>query len=349
MTNARDLIPDPLDPDLVDRYLAGEASADEVARIEAHRAAHPQWAATVDALRDAVAHPTGARWDDDAAWTRLRSRIDVGQPAADAPRLASAIRPHERRAWPRWLAAAAALVAVGAGTYVTLGSRHRDSSSDVAFANEIVTPNGARQTITLGDGSRVTLNAGSRLRWAADFGARTRDVYLDGEAYFAVTHDATRPFRVHARGAVAHDLGTRFTVRAYDELAQIEVVVAEGSVSLRHDRANADSAILGTGQLGRLGESGRPTVESSVAVDRWTAWTNGSLVLEGLTVAEALPQLERWYDATIVVADPQLATRRVSARFHDETLPQMLDALTLALGAKWQQSGRTITLTSARP
>ena len=138
-------------------------------------------------------------------------------------------------------------------------------------------------------------------------------------------------------------------MRAYDELAQIEVVVAEGSVSLRHDRANADSAILGTGQLGRLGESGRPTVESSVAVDRWTAWTNGSLVLEGLTVAEALPQLERWYDATIVVADPQLATRRVSARFHDETLPQMLDALTLALGAKWQQSGRTITLTSARP
>lgn len=347
MTNARDPLPDPLEPDLIDRYLAGDVSADEVARIDAHRATHPHWAATVDALRDAVAQPASARWDDDAAWARLRSRIEAS-PANTAPRVVAAIRPQHRRSWTRWVAAAAALIAVGAGTYVTLGSGRRDAQ-DVTFANEIVTPNGARQTITLGDGSRVTLNAGSRLRWAADFGVRTRDVHLDGEAYFAVAHDATRPFRVHARGVVAHDLGTRFTVRAYDELAQIEVVVAEGSVSLRHDRADADSAILATGQLGRLGQSGRPTVESNVAVDRWTAWTNGSLVLEGLTVAEALPQLERWYDATIIVADPRLAARRVSARFHDETLPQMLDALTLALGAKWQQSGRTITLTPARP
>jgi ferric-dicitrate binding protein FerR (iron transport regulator) len=199
----------------------------------------------------------------------------------------------------------------------------------------------------LGDGSRATLNAGSRLRWANDFGARTRDVYLDGEAYFTVTHDASRPFRVHARGAVAHDLGTRFTVRAYAELPHVEVVVAEGSVSLRHDRDAADSAILQTGQLGRLGASGAPTIESNVAVDRWTAWTGGALVLEGLTLADALPQLERWYDVRFVLADSALARRRVQARFHDEPLPQVLDALSLALGARWQQSGRTVTIIPA--
>ena len=78
-----------------------------------------------------------------------------------------------------------------------------------------------------------------------------------------------------------------------------------------------------------------------------TAWTGGSLVLEGLTLTDALPQLERWYDVTITVADSSLARRRVQARFHDETLPQVLDALSLALGAQWQQSGRTITLTPA--
>jgi transmembrane sensor len=211
---------------------------------------------------------------------------------------------------------------------------------------EMVTPNGARSTFTLDDGSRVTLNAGSRLQWAADFGARARDVYLQGEAYFAVTHDAARPFRVHARGAVAHDLGTRFTVRAYPELPRVEVVVAEGSVSLRRNRGETrDSAILAAGQLGRIGDTGPPTIESNVAVERWTAWTGGSLVLDGLTLAEALPQLDRWYDARIVVVDSALARRRVTARFHDETLPQMLDALTLALGARWRQSGRSITLT----
>jgi transmembrane sensor len=338
-------MPDPFEPELIDRYLADDASAAEVARIDAYRAAHPEWGATLDALRDAVAHPTSRDWDDAAAWSRLQSRIGA-ENGSRRPTLSSSELPTPKP-FARWAIAAAALIAVGTATWGFV--RSHASTAEPTFANEIVTPNGARQTITLGDGSRVTLNAGSRLRWATDFAARTRDVYLDGEAFFVVTHDPTRPFRVHARGAVAHDLGTRFTVRAYDELAQIEVVVAEGSVSLRHDRPDADSAILATGQLGRLGASGSPSVESNVAVDRWTAWTSGSLVLEGMTLAEALPQLERWYDAQITIADPRLAARRVSARFHDETLPQMLDALTLALGAKWQQSGRSITLSSSTP
>ena len=81
--------------------------------------------------------------------------------------------------------------------------------------------------------ARVTLNAGSRLRWRADYGARTREVQLEGEGYFEVRHDGARPFRVHAPGAVAEDLGTRFTVRAYPEGSGVEVAVAEGRVALR--------------------------------------------------------------------------------------------------------------------
>jgi ferric-dicitrate binding protein FerR (iron transport regulator) len=294
--------------------------------------------ALIDALRDRDTSPH-ERWNEDAAWTRLRSRLET-EPA---------IRPAQPvRRSRRWIAIAAGVViTVGAAAYAALVSR--SVATPETFAHEVVTPNGARQTLTLDDGSRVTLNAGSRLRWRADFGGRSRDVFLDGEAYFAVTHDASRPFRVHARGAVAHDLGTRFTVRAYRELPHIEVVVAEGSVSIRRDAAAADSAILVTGQLGRLGDTGSPTVESNVSLERWTAWTNGSLVLDGLTLAEAVPQLERWYDATIVLSDPALASRRVTARFHDETLSQMLDALTLALGATWRQSGRSITIAPVKP
>src|SRR6186713_634309 len=139
MTNARDPLPaDPIRPELVDRYLAGEATADEVARIDAYRAAHPHWTATVDALRDTVATPASARYDEDAAWARLRSRIDANHADARLPHIGSAIRPHDRRSWPRWLAAAAALIAVGVGTYITIGSRQRDTAHQTAFANEIV-------------------------------------------------------------------------------------------------------------------------------------------------------------------------------------------------------------------
>jgi transmembrane sensor len=337
-------MPEPLDWQLIDRYLAGEATPSEVADVRTRVADDPAWAEALDMLRADFATQPSRQWDASQAWSRMRPRLtsDHDATAIGSRRLRD---PAPVPTATRWRIAASPLVVAGSlATWQVMARRRPPVPNATVAANEIVTPNGARNTVTLGDGSRVSLNAGSRLRWAPDFGARTRDVYLDGEAYFVVTHDATRPFRVHTRDAVAHDLGTRFTVRAYPEQPHVEVVVAEGAVSLRHDRAAADSAVVSAGQLGRLGKSGPPTVESNVPVERWTAWTNGSLVLEGLTLAEAIPQLERWYDTTIVVADPRLAQRRVSARFHDETLPQMLDALSLALGARWQQSGRSITL-----
>ena len=341
----------PQDWHLIDRYLAGEASPDEIAAIEARRLHDPKWAATVDLLRAEFAPRDTPVQDADLAWARLQSRIattPTTTPCLDGPRATPANRrvPGPASATP-WLRVAAAVVIVAGSltTWRLLSTNHTtEAPNKTATTNDIGTPNGTRRTITLGDGSQVTLNAGSRLRWS-DSGLGPRDVYLDGEAYFSVTHDPVRPFRVHARGAVAHDLGTRFTVRAYPELTHVEVVVAEGSVSLRHDRpASSDSAVLTTGQLGRLGDSGPPTVDSNVAVERWTAWTGGWLILDGLTLADAIPQIERRYDVTIAVPDSALATRRIASRFHDETLTQALDALTLALGARWHQSGRTVTL-----
>lgn len=347
-------MPEPLDPRIIDRYLAGEASPSDLDALRAHRERDPAWAAAIDALRaanasDGRANTTGTppTWDTDAAWSRLESRIGAGK-RPDVRSIGRAVPGRRFPAARYWLLAAGLVVTAGALAWRMLARRPAGGASQTLAMREVVTPNGARNTFTLDDGSRVTLNAGSRLRWAQDFGARTRDVHLEGEAYFVVTHDGTRPFRVHARGGVAHDLGTRFTVRAYPELSQIEVAVAEGAVSLRRDSVAAtDSAIVRAGQLGRLAESGAPVVDPNVAMDRWTAWTSGSLVLDGLTLAEAVPQLERWYDAKIVIADPRLANRRVSARFNDEALPQMLDALTLALGARWRQSGRSITLSPA--
>ena len=344
---------DPQDWHLIDRYLAGEATAEEIAAIEARRLHDPAWARTLDVLRTEFAPHRTTPLEVDLAWARLRSRVDATHTRSTRLDETPAATSH-RRLSPlatSWFRIAAALV-ITAGLLATwrLVAARRNTTPGIepgptaAFANDVRTPNGTRQTITLGDGSQVTLNAGSRLRWS-DAGSGPRDIYLDGEAYFSVTHDPGRPFSVHARSAVAHDLGTRFTVRAYPELTQVEVVVAEGSVSLRRDRvAASDSAILTVGQLGRLGESGPLTVESNVAIERWTAWTGGWLILDGLTLADAIPQLQRRYDVTIAVPDSALAARRITTRFHDETLPQVLDALTLALSARWQQSGRTVTL-----
>jgi len=337
-------MPDPSDWQLIDRYLAGEASPDEIATLHARARSDPAWAQALDMMRADFTTARTTPRDTDLAWSRLQSRlaaesINVARPIARAP---SASTPLNKTPWLRM----AAVILVAAGAFAIWQARSATRSGPLGNEDMFAetTPNGSRRTITLSDGSQVTLNAGSTLRWPRTFGNDARDVYLEGEAFFSVTHDATAPFRVHARNTVAHDLGTRFIVRAYPELAAVEVAVTDGAVSLRHDRASSDSAILRAGQLGRLEASGTPTVESNVPLDRWTAWTGGSLVLDGLTLADAIPQLERWYDVTITVPDSALGRRRIIARFRDETLPQMLDALTLALGARHQQSGRAVTL-----
>ena len=151
-------MPDQLDPQIIDRYLAGDASHDERARVEAQRIADPTWAATIDAIADAVrARPTRP-WDVDASWSKLQ----LEKPRSSKIRVA-------------WLAAAGVLLAVGVTTW-RVARNETAVATPTIFAHEIVTPNGARQTFTLDDGSRVTLNAGSRLRWAKDFGVGARDV-----------------------------------------------------------------------------------------------------------------------------------------------------------------------------
>jgi transmembrane sensor len=110
-----------------------------------------------------------------------------------------------------------------------------------------------------------------------------------------------------------------------------------------------DSVMLQPGQLGRLSAFDRPIVVSSVDVAAYTGWTSGTLVLENRTLGDAIPQLERWFDVDIVVADPAIASRRVFVRFRDETVEQAFDALSFALGARYERAGRVITLHFAAP
>jgi transmembrane sensor len=340
---------DSLDWKILDRYLAGEASLAEEQAVQAWIDAAPARGELVQALR-ARGNGAGNGWDVDAAWKRVSPTVSA--PAAPshaaqpvAPHAPGAIvePPRRLRSNAFRIAAGFLLVAGSLAAWQLLTPRGSSGGATVAMS-EVVTPNGSRSNITLYDGTRVTLNAGSRLRYPTAAGRGARDLYLVGEGYFEVTHDAAHPFRVHAGGGLAEDLGTRFTVRAYPEMARVEVVVAEGKVSLRRDRDTGGVAVLGPGQLGRLAGDGAPVIESNVDLDRYLGWTGGALVLERITLADALPQLERRYDVRIVLADAALGRRQLSTRLRDETLTQALDALSLALGVRYERAGRTITL-----
>lgn len=333
----------PFNPTLIDRVLSGDANEDERALVEAWATADPRHGVLLDALRAQFAASSGEA-DTDAAWRALRAKMAVpaGVRSLDAKRREKIAAAVPKRSWgiPLRIAAGLLLVA-GSATLWQLRFASIESPQQSLSA-----PAGETRVATLSDGTRMTLAPGSRAHWRRDLEGKNREVYLEGEGYFDVVHDSSRPFRVRARNAVVEDVGTRFVVRAWPELTEPEVAVEEGIVLLADSVGAARGASLTAGQFGRLKSDGQVTI---TAVPEGTfAWLRQELVFNDAPLSVALPSLGRWYDVDLR-ADSSLAGRQLSARFTAQPLPQILDALTLALDARVVRSGRVITLVKRTP
>lgn len=376
----------PIDDDLLARYVAGECSQEEVASVL-------QWAGTdaereariarARALSDAV-ESLDARWDVDRAWARAQSvmrstepetRLNQAAPSLDDPDLdlePVAVFPGPRVRWrattrptrtPAFAAAACLVLVAGIAAWRVLDARHAFTSSP----ESIVTGPRQRVSVQLRDGSHVILGPESHLVETAQFGTGTREVTLEGAAYFDVVHDPARPFVVIARNLRIRDLGTRFAVDAYAKNPSVpnssngtftRVAVAAGSVALEPvgrdtmrrapsteaGPATAASIVLGAGSVGRMDPDGRISVDRPTNLSQYVSWTSGTLTLDDVPLSEAVGRLEHWYGVTIELADPALACRHITAAFHDEPLTDALDELGLALHLRHIESGGSVML-----
>ena len=299
---------------LLERYLAGEASAREAEIVRAwlaEDAAHAQLLADLRLIKH-VANDTPPPTNVDAAWMQVVKTLGLRR----KPRVL-------RRLLMVALAAAAVLIAViGGGRVLRRAPQWK----------EYATAPAQRMVIRLQDGTQVTIAPKSRVRYTADFGRAHRDLYLDGEAYFQVAPDSQRPLRVHTSGSVTEDLGTAFVVTAYADQRTTEVVVTEGRVSLSRAETTSRAVVLGLRDLGRLDASGPATVRRGVDVDRYLAWTKGVLAFDGTPLSEVMPALERWYNVEIRLSDSALAARRLTATFQNEPIDLVLKRIALTLG-----------------
>jgi ferric-dicitrate binding protein FerR (iron transport regulator) len=345
-----------MDWELLDRYLSGEASPDERERIEAWLAEDPEHWAQLAALRDAIAKGAlseSAIQDAKAeVWARLEREVgrpgQVGagrrRPQEGRPR---DFAPSSRRPWltAAQLAAALFLALLGGSAIGVLLFRWRVPEPAEPMRTAKTTP-GQRAMFRLPDGTQVVLGVASTLRYPAAFKSGSRDVLLEGEAYFEVAHDQVRPFTVRAADLVAQDLGTEFTVRAYPEDAGAQVVVREGRVAIRAAAraAGAPERVVAAGQLGRLGGGGEPVVEQADTA-AWFAWTEGRLVFSNTPLSEAVRQIERWRDVEIHLASGDIGERQFTTSFGNESTLAMLEVIGTGLGLEVVQTGpRSYTL-----
>ena len=190
------------------------------------------------------------------------------------------------------------------------------SKQNEQVLNQLIVPYGRTSEVTLPDGTRVILNAGSRLVYPEKFGGKQREVFLYGEAFFDVRHDDKQPFVVQVNDLQVKDLGTQFNVSAYQSDSSVETFLAEGKVSIKqHNSGFFDQVTeLVPGQLASYNRQTKQTVVEAVAVDDYMLWTKGMMKFESMELGRITKKLERFYNIRFQFVDPQLEMLRISGK-----------------------------------
>lgn len=253
--------------------------------------------------------------------------------------------------------AAVCLVACGFEWYI-LTQQPKKQAISQQYYNEITVPHGSKSCITMADSTKVWLNAGAKFSYPTNFEDKSREVFLEGEAYFEVKKDKHRPFFVKMNGMNIKVLGTKFNVSAYADDPRIETTLLEGSIEVVGLRSNQDSdkdLFLKPGQKLVLFKENKKVTPPSIAQndvvnnalsdsvvpvkiksaelitlansDTEVAWRKDKLMFDKQRFDEVKTKLERWYGVTIDVHDSTILNYRFTGSFDKETFEQAMKAL----------------------
>ncbi|GHB54429.1 FecR family protein [Persicitalea jodogahamensis] len=221
------------------------------------------------------------------------------------------------------------------------------NQKDIVY-NTLVVPYGKRSTLTLHDGTKVWLNSGSKLVYPARFSDRQREVYLDGEAYFAVRHDASKPFYVQTKALEIEVLGTEFDVSAYSDDAESYAVLARGSIELT---ANKDALFgkikkkLVPGTRALYNPSAAEVQVASVRVEEYTAWKDGYLILSRVPLNEILKKLARYYRVELAVESTTAGQETFSGKLDlQDDITHVLSIICTTTSLSYEQHERRFVL-----
>ena len=240
-------------------------------------------------------------------------------------------------------AAVAVMVAVSYFSFKGGQSNVESSFGDIV----VEAPQGSRTQMTLPDGTKVWLNAGSRISYTQGFSLVNRLVLLVGEGYFEVAHNEQLPFRVSSKDLQVSVLGTKFNFRDYPADAEAIVSLAEGKVALDDlSHSGRGTIYLAPNQRAVMSkQSGKIIVENYEASNS-IQWTIGNLIFAGEPLKDIIKDLERSYNVKITIADENLQTLRFYGDFvrQEQSLSEVLDAFAATGKIRYKIEGRNITL-----
>jgi len=315
---------------LLPKYFSGEATPGEQQTVEVWaRSSAENYSEFVlyEVMWKESASLNVKAYDVYAAWTKVAPQISV-QPKAKIADM--------RHVW-RWatLAAAAVVVMLLVAKPFFGGRETEEQWMEVAAAQEV-------RQINLSDGTLVWLNCGAKLRFPKVFDQGDRKITLEGEAFFKVASDSTKPFIIRSDAATVTVLGTSFNFLVKEQGA--ELTVASGRV--RFEGTFGESVILSKGEKGLCDNQNRNIQKTFNTDPNYLSWKTGIFEFEGTDLAQVAASLNTFYRSKpILLKDLNPGTCALTAHFEGSKIEAVLDVLTATCGLQWMEKEQHFEVT----
>ncbi len=325
--------------DFIAAYLSGKASEEQVFIVEEWINASIENKAYFESLKKTwletgKLEPTPVIVNVDIAWDKLSSKIDAYE---NSNKTISINRKQKNETSRILLRIAAVLIPIAILSIIYFWQTGRVKQIDL-FANEVSIQD------TLPDGTTVAINAKSKLSYPQKFKGSTREVILEGEAYFEVSHDKEKPFIIHTGDANIKVLGTSFNVNAYNENKEIEVLVKEGKVMLYSSditSGDTNAVVLVAGEKGifdKITHKVRKISESNIN-DLY--WKTKTLIFSKTELSMVVETLQKFYGINIVFNNKDLYNCKLSATFINQPIDNIIDIIAKSFNLTFTKSGTT--------
>jgi transmembrane sensor len=245
------------------------------------------------------------------------------------------------RIW-RWAAVISILIVVSAVFFYDRLAVEEELSGAIALSEQ--TKRGQKSVLELPDGTIVHLNSNTTLEFPKKFNKDIREVSLEGEAFFDVVKDESKPFVVRTNLASTAVLGTSFNIAAREN-KPTAVTLVEGKVRVS---SAGQEAALEPGQQAVVTAVAKRITTQSVDPKQFIAWKDNVLFFNRTSLADAAEKIEDWYDVDVTISAGEIQNCLITGSYKDESLDNVLKSFEFLLEGNISRSGNRVTITGTK-
>ncbi|MEM6843451.1 MAG: FecR domain-containing protein [Bacteroidota bacterium] len=305
--------------ELLERYELGTCTEEERKAVE-------QWLSSSANQAEKLLDDTTKKEIKTNVWNLLSSTVTRGESKPGK------VAPLYRKLSP-YVAAASILLLIAWGIgWLRLGDDLKLHRTDF----------GETQPISLEDGSKIYLNANSVLNTPEKFEEDVREVWLEGEAFFAVAKDAHRPFLVHTKSSQTKVLGTKFNLSEFSG-SPPTLTLKEGKVAFSGTGENQSEVVY-------ISPNEQVTIAEGVAnkqtvdADNFLLWMDGEFYVDGETLESISKKIRHLYGVEVIISNPEIGMRRYRGVLANDDLTSLLEELSFVLDFKYDHKDKVITI-----